>query len=86
MEFDQTRKEYLKLQQELWRIEKATVDGRAACQDGTIVSASHTYNKSIFQRSVFQSIVQILNKVQKLTFENHTLYTYSADDLKMQVS
>lgn len=86
LELDQIRKEYLQLQQQLWSIETATVSGRAECHDGNIVSASHTYNKSIFHRSIFQSIVRILNNVQKLTYENHTLYSYSAEDLKMQVS
>lgn len=86
MELDQIRREYLQLQQELWTIEQATVTGRGECQDGTTVSASHTYNKSIFHRSVFQSIIRILNNIQKLTYENHTLYNYSAEDLKMQVS
>lgn len=86
LELEQIRKEYLQLQQELWTIEQATVSGRGECQDGTIVTTSHTYNKSIFHRSVFQSIIRILNSVQQLTYENHSLYTYSAEDLKMQVN
>lgn len=86
LELDQIRKEYLKLQQDLWTIEKAVVNGRSECQDGTVVMASHSYNKSIFHRSVFQNIIKILSNVQKLTYETHTLFTYTAEDLKMQVS
>lgn len=85
LELEQIRKEYLQLQQELWTIEKATISGRSECQDGTTVTATHTYNKSIFHRCVFQSIIRILNNVQKLVYENHTLYMYTAEDLKMQV-
>lgn len=85
LEFDQMCKEYGQLQQELWTIETATVSGRGECQDGNILVASHTYNKSIFHRSVFQSIIRILGNIQKITYENHTLYTYSAEDLRLQV-
>lgn len=86
LELDQIRKEYLLSQQELWTVEKVSVTGRGECQDGTIVTATHAYNRSIFHRSVFQSIIRILGNVQKLVYENHSLYTYSAEDLKMQVS
>lgn len=86
LELSQIRKEYLQLQQQLWTIEKTTATGRSECQDGTIVTTTHTYNKSIFHRSVFQNIIRILNNVQKFVYEHHTLYTYTAEDLKMQVS
>lgn len=85
LEFEQMRKEYNQLQQELWTIETATVTGRGECQDGSVLVASHNYSKSIFHRSVFQSIIRILGNIQKLTYENHTLYTYSAEDLRLQV-
>ncbi|XP_028134145.1 ectopic P granules protein 5 homolog isoform X1 [Diabrotica virgifera virgifera] len=85
LELDQIRKEYKTLQNDLWTIETATVVGRGECQDGSVVSATHSYNKSIFHRSVFQSIVRILGNVQTLTYENHTLYSYSAEDLRIQI-
>ncbi|XP_056634672.1 ectopic P granules protein 5 homolog [Diorhabda sublineata] len=85
LELEQIRREYKSLQNELWTIESATVMRKGECQDGNTVSASHTYNKSIFHRSVFQSIVRILGNVQDLTYENHTLYSYSAEDLRLQI-
>ncbi|CAG9829221.1 unnamed protein product [Diabrotica balteata] len=85
LELDQIRKEYKTLQNDLWTIETATVTGRGECQDGSVVSAAHRYNKSIFHRSVFQSIVRILGNVQNLTYENHTLYSFSAEDLRIQI-
>ncbi|KAJ8949814.1 hypothetical protein NQ318_000512 [Aromia moschata] len=85
LELEQIRKEYKVLQNELWTIETATVAGRGECQDGIMVSASHSYSKSIFHRSVFQSIVRILGNVQKVTYENHVLYSYSAEELRIQI-
>lgn len=85
LELDQLRKEYRDLQGNLWTLETASVTGRAECQDGQIVSASHSYNKSILHRSVFQSITRLLMNIQKLVYENHILFTYSAEDLKLQI-
>ncbi|KAJ8984461.1 hypothetical protein NQ317_012527 [Molorchus minor] len=85
LELEQIRKEYKLLQNDLWTIEIASVSGRGECQDGTAVYASHNYNKSIFHRSVFQSIVRILGNVQKLTYENYVLYSYSAEELRVQI-
>ncbi|CAG9823224.1 unnamed protein product [Phaedon cochleariae] len=85
LELDQIRKEYVALQKDLWTIESATVTGKGECQDGTVVTTSHSYNKSIFHRSVFQSIIRILGNVQKLTYENHTLYAYSAEEVRLQI-
>lgn len=85
LELEQIRKEYKALQSDLWSIEVATQTGRGECQDGSIVTVSHNYNRSIFHRSVFQSIVRILGNVQKLVYENYVLYSYSAGELKLQV-
>ncbi|CAG9856312.1 unnamed protein product [Phyllotreta striolata] len=85
LELEQIRKEYKANQENLWTGETVTVTGKGMCQDGTAVSASHSYNRSIFHRSVFQNIVRILGNVQDLTYENHTLYTYSAEDLRLQI-
>lgn len=86
LELEQFRKEYRDLQSELWSVYRAEVSGRAACQDGTVVIATHSYNKSIFHRAVFQTVVRLLGNIQKLTYENHVLYSYSAEDYKMQAS
>nr|XP_023017259.1 ectopic P granules protein 5 homolog [Leptinotarsa decemlineata] len=85
LELHQIRKEYKSLQNELWTIETASVTSRGECQDGTVVTASHTYNKSIFHRSVFQNIVRLLGNVQNLTYQNHSLYLFSADELHLQI-
>lgn len=69
----------------LWTTDTATVVGKGQCQDGNSVSASHSYQKATFHRSVFQSIVRVLGLIQKLTYENHVLYSYSAEDLRLQV-
>ncbi|CAH0560105.1 unnamed protein product [Brassicogethes aeneus] len=85
LELQQFRKEYKDLQSELWSVYSAEVTGRAECQDGAIVTASHSYNKSIFHRNVFQTVVRLLGNIQRLTYENHVLYSYSAEDLKLQI-
>ncbi|KAG5874036.1 hypothetical protein JTB14_007998 [Gonioctena quinquepunctata] len=85
LEIDQIRKEYKSFQSELWTIETASVTARGECQDGSVVTASHSYNKSIFHRSVFQNIVRHLGNIQKLTYENHTLYNFSAEELRLQI-
>ncbi|XP_063908736.1 ectopic P granules protein 5 homolog [Zophobas morio] len=85
LELDQLRKEYHDLQSMLWTTDTATVTGRGECLDGSNVTATHSYQKATFHRSVFQSIVRILGLVRKLTYENHTLYAYTAEDLRLQI-
>nr|CAH7757239.1 unnamed protein product [Callosobruchus chinensis] len=85
LELDQLRREYKALENELWTIETATVSGKGECQDRVTVTASQNYSKSVFHRSVFQSIARILVNIQKLVYENHTLYSYSAQEVKMQI-
>ncbi|KAL1505767.1 hypothetical protein ABEB36_005253 [Hypothenemus hampei] len=85
IELQQLRNEYHAVQTELWSSNVSTVGGSALCLDGKIVSATHEYNRSIFHRSVFQNISHILDKVQKLTYEQHILFSYLAEDLRMQI-
>lgn len=85
LELYQTRKDYRNLQSELWSIETASVSGRGECQDGNFVSASHSYNRSVFHRSILQSVIRLLGNIQKLVYENRTLYAFSAEELKLQV-
>ncbi|XP_060530773.1 ectopic P granules protein 5 homolog [Cylas formicarius] len=85
LELEQIRKEYRHLQNELWTIESAEVSGRAECDDGQIVTATHAYRKSIFHRSIFQSVVRILGNVRQLLYDNHVLFSYSAEDLRLQI-
>ncbi|KAL3265465.1 hypothetical protein HHI36_009669 [Cryptolaemus montrouzieri] len=85
LELDQLRKEYRELQGQLWSVNSKTVSAKGECQDGNTVVASHSYDKATFHRSVYQSIFRILTKIQQCTFEHHVLYSYSAEDLRLQV-
>ncbi|XP_050307718.1 ectopic P granules protein 5 homolog [Anthonomus grandis grandis] len=85
LEIEQHRKEYLMLQQTLWSLDQTSVTGNGVCQDGKSVSTSHVYNRAVFHRSVYQNIKRTLNNVQKLVYDNHVLYSYSAEDLRLQV-
>lgn len=85
MELEQLRKEYCDLQGMLWTTDTAIVTGRGECLDGTTVTTTHSFQKATFHRSVFQSITRILGLIRKLTYENYTLYSYTAEDLRLQV-
>lgn len=85
LEFNQLRKEYHECRGNLWTVEKAVVTKQGQCQDGVKVSTSHEFDKAVFHRSAFQTLVRILGNVQTLTNKNHVLYTFSAEDLKLQV-
>ncbi|RZC38747.1 hypothetical protein BDFB_005322, partial [Asbolus verrucosus] len=85
LELDQLRKEYSELQSILWTTDTASVSGRGECLDGNTVTATHSYQKATFHRSVFQSVVRILGLIRKLTYENHSLYSYTAEDLRLQI-
>lgn len=85
LEFNQLWKEYKECWSNLWTLEKAVVTKQGQCQDGVKLIAKHEFDKATFHRSVFQTLVRILGIVQKVTNKNHVLYTFSAEDLKLQV-
>lgn len=86
LEFNQFRKEYHECKCNLWTIERTAVTKQGQCQDGVKVTARHDFDKATFHRSAFQTLVRLLGNVQKLTNKQHVLYTFSAEDLKLQVS
>jgi hypothetical protein len=85
LELDQFRKEYHDQLAMMWTTDTATVTGRGECLDGSTVTATHSYQKATFHRSVVQSIIRILGLVHKLIYENHSLYGYMAEDLRLQI-
>ncbi|KAF5275551.1 hypothetical protein FQR65_LT04154 [Abscondita terminalis] len=85
LESTQLRKEYKETQNQIWSFDSAVVHGRGECHDGTTVVATHTYNKATFHRSVFQTIERILNSLQKVVNETHTLYSFLAETLRLKV-
>lgn len=85
IEIEQSRKEYSETHNLLWNIESSVVSGRGECQDGQTVTATHVYTKATFQRSLYQSIARILASIRILANESHTLHSYSAEVLKLQV-
>lgn len=85
LEFNQLRKEYHECRLNLWTIEKGVISKPGQCQDGVRVSARQDYDKALFHKSAFQTLVRILDNVQELTNQKHVLYTFSAEDLKLQV-
>ncbi|XP_066259328.1 ectopic P granules protein 5 homolog [Euwallacea similis] len=85
IELAQLRDEYRNLQTMLWTTDVACVMGRATCQDGKVVQASQEYHRSVFDRSGFQSLVMVLSKMQKLIYEKHVLYSFRAEDLRLQI-
>ncbi|XP_044253867.1 ectopic P granules protein 5 homolog isoform X2 [Tribolium madens] len=85
LELDQLRKEYRELQAMLWTTDTATVTGRGECLDGNSVTTTHSYQKATFHRSVFQSIARVLGLIRKLTYDNYTLFSYTAEDLRLQI-
>lgn len=86
LEFNQLRKEYEECRGQLWTMERAVVTKQGQCQDGVKVMARHEFDKATFHRSAFQTLVRILGNVQNLTNKQHVLFTFSAEDLKLQVS
>lgn len=86
LEFNQLRKEYQESRSNLWTIEKNVVSKQGQCQDGVKVAARQEFDKATFHRGIFQTLVRILGNVQELTNNNHVLYTFSAEDLKIQVN
>lgn len=85
VELNQLRKEYDDCKENLWTVEKTAKSVTGECLDGVRVTAKHVYDKATFHRTVFQTIVRILGNVRKLANEDHVLYSYTADDLKLQV-
>ncbi|KAK9871045.1 hypothetical protein WA026_010003 [Henosepilachna vigintioctopunctata] len=85
LELDQLRREYRELQSQLWSLDSVNISGKSECQDGVTVTASHSFARATFHRSVYQSIFRILSRIQECTYENHALYSYSAEDLKLQI-
>lgn len=85
VELNQLRKEYEDCKENLWTVEKTVKSVTGECQDGVRVTAKHVYDKATFHRTVFQTIVRILANLRKLANEDHVLYSYTADDLKLQV-
>lgn len=85
IEIEDLRKEYQNLQLTIWTQDVSTVGGRATCQDGKVVQTVQEYNRSIFHRSVFQSLIRILDKIHKSVYDKYVLFSYRADNLKMQV-
>lgn len=86
LEFNQLRKEYHEFRGNLWTMERAVVTKQGQCQDGAKVTARHDFDKATFHRSAFQTLVRILGNVQTLTNKQHVLFTFSAEDLKLQVN
>lgn len=86
VELNQLRKEYEDCKENLWTVEKTVKSVNGECQDGVRVTAKHVYDKATFHRTVFQTIVRILANMRKLASEDHVLYSYTADDLKLQVT
>lgn len=85
LEFNQLRMEYQECRGNLWTIERAVFTRQGQCQDGVKVTAKHEFDKALFHRSAFQTLIRILGNVQKLTNTNHVSYTFSAEDLKLQI-
>lgn len=85
LELEQLRGEYKDLYNALWTTDTAVAIGKGECLDGNHVTTTHNYQKATFHRSVFQSIVRILGLIRKLSYENHSLYSYTAEDLRIQV-
>lgn len=85
LEIEQLRKEYGEKHSLLWNLESSVISGRGECQDGTTVMATHTYTRATFQRNLYQNIVKTLTSICTLANESHTLYSYSAEVIKLQV-
>ena len=84
-ELEQSRKEYEDMQSHLWTINSTVSKVYGQCQDGNSVYATHTYNKAVFHRNSFQSLVKVLKKLRRLSNEKHVYFTYVAEILKLQV-
>lgn len=85
IELLQVRREYKELQANVWSVTNITASAVGKCNDDVVVTGNYTYNKSVFHRAAFQNIVRLLGNIQKLLYENHVLYSYSVEDLKLQV-
>lgn len=86
LELNQLKSEYKSCQNQLWLIENVTISNKAACQDGTYVTASHEYKVAKFQKNSLESLVRTQNKIKRLANEVHTLHSYTTSILKLKVS
>lgn len=86
IELLQVRREYKQLEANVWTVMSVTASAVGRCNDDVVVTGTYTYNKSVFHRAAFQNIVRLLANIQKLLYENHVLYSYSVEDIKLQVN
>nr|XP_022906095.1 ectopic P granules protein 5 homolog [Onthophagus taurus] len=85
LEIEQTKRNYIELQSQLWSMNSSVIKGQGECQDGIVVQATHTYNKATFHRSCFQNLSRVLSKIRQMSNEIHVLYSYSAAIYKLQI-
>lgn len=85
-EINQLKKEYEDMKTNLWSSTFPKVFGKGECPHGEKVTTSHTYRKCTLNTSAWQSMLRILTRMQQCILENHILYSFSAENLKIQVS
>lgn len=85
LELEQLKREYSESMNLLWCLDSATISATGDCRDGNKVIAYQSYSKATFQRSTFQTVVRILNTIQKLANETHVLHSYASETLRLQV-
>lgn len=85
VELTQLRSDCDSLQEQIWNLEHATVHGKANCQDGVPVVASHRYLMAKLQRPVLESLARTQLKIKKLAHEAYTLHAYTCASLRIKV-
>lgn len=86
LELNQTLQEYNEQRSHIWTIENCSISGRAQCSDGCTLTTSQVYSKAIFHRSVFETVNRLLKNIRNFIHQNHVLYSYLAENLRLQVT
>ncbi|XP_073995330.1 ectopic P-granules autophagy protein 5 isoform X2 [Rhodnius prolixus] len=84
-EIDTLLNECKEIQQRLWIIENVKVTETGECQDGNPVEASHEYQIGMFDQIVLSKLATQLALVREMANEQHSLYSYSCQVIKLKV-
>lgn len=85
LELTQLRINCAHLKEQIWNLEHTAVHGKAHCQDGAPVVATHSYLTATLQRPVLESLARTQLKIKKLANEAYTLHAYTCVSLQMKV-
>lgn len=85
LEIEQLKKEYKESLLSLWNLNSTVTSARGECLDRNKVMAYESYTKATFNRALFQTVSRILSTMRQLVNETHTLYSYSAEVLRLKI-